>query len=135
LTTVEENGDEMPLVRIDLLEGKSTNYRAAIGDVVYNALHEMGVPTDDRFQVIAEHAAHDFIADPSYLGIERTADVVFVQITLNEGRSVQQKQALYKSIADGLQRRVGLRREDVWINLVEVKKENWSFGNGEAQYV
>lgn len=125
----------MPLVRIDLLEGKGADYRATIGDVVYTALHEMGVPADDRFQVIAEHATSDFIADPGYLGIERTTNVVFVQITLNEGRTVEQKQALYKSIADGLHGRIGLRREDVWINLVEVKQENWSFGNGEAQYV
>ena len=125
----------MPLVRIDLARGKSSGYRAAIGEVVYNAmLATLNVPKDDRFQVIAEHAADAFIFDPTYLGIERSADCVFIQVTLNEGRSVSLKQAFYKAIADGLFERLNLRREDVFINLVEVKKENWSFGNGEAQY-
>ena len=94
----------------------------------------INVPEGDRFQVIAEHAPENLILDPNYLGIARTADCVVIQITLNKGRSIELKKAFYKAIADGLHARLGLRREDVLINLVETEKENWSFGNGEAQY-
>jgi phenylpyruvate tautomerase PptA (4-oxalocrotonate tautomerase family) len=125
----------MPLVRIDLAQGKSADYRAAIGAVTYDAMVEiLNVPKDDRFQVITEHPPEGFVFDASYLGVQRSADCIFIQVTLNEGRTVEQKQAFYKGIADGLHQRLNVRREDVFINLVEVKKENWSFGNGEAQY-
>jgi phenylpyruvate tautomerase PptA (4-oxalocrotonate tautomerase family) len=125
----------MPLARIDLAEGKPADYRRTIGEVVYDALLEvMKAPKDDRFQVITEHPAGDFIFDPSYLGIQRSKDCVFVQVTLNAGRTLDQKRAFYKAIADGLHERFSLRREDVIVSLVEVSKENWSYGNGEAQY-
>ena len=125
----------MPLVRIDLAEGKPAGYRTAIGDVVYQAMTStLKVPEDDRFMVISEHAPDNLVVDPGYLGIHRTADAVLIQVTLNEGRTVTVKQDFYRAVADGLHKRIGLRREDVFISLVEVKKENWSFGNGEAQY-
>ena len=125
----------MPLVRIDLAAGKSPDYRRMIGEVVYEAMiSTINVPKDDRFQIITEHAPADFIVDPTYLGIQRSPDCVIIQVTLNEGRTVDQKRAFYKAIADGLNSRLNLRREDVFISLVEVRKENWSFGNGEAQY-
>jgi 4-oxalocrotonate tautomerase len=124
----------MPIVRIDLLKGTEAAYRQEIGRVVYEALVSVGVPANDRFQVIAEHEPAGFRFDADYLGIHRTEHLVIIQITWNEGRHIDQKQALYKAIADGLHAAVGLRREDVFINLVEVKKENWSFGNGVAQY-
>jgi phenylpyruvate tautomerase PptA (4-oxalocrotonate tautomerase family) len=125
----------MPFVRIDLAAGKSPEYRRTIGEVVYDAMIEtINVPKDDRFQVITEHPQQDFIVDPNYLGIRRSADCVIIQITLNQGRTLDQKRAFYKAIADGLNSRLDLRREDVFISLVEVPKENWSFGNGEAQY-
>jgi 4-oxalocrotonate tautomerase len=125
----------MPLVRIDLQKGKDASYRQKAGRIVYEAMAaHTGVPTNDRFQVIAEHGSENFIFDPDYLGIHRTSDLIMVQIFFNEGRSVAQKQALYKAIADGLSEQLGLRREDVLITLVDVKKENWSFGNGVAQY-
>jgi 4-oxalocrotonate tautomerase len=125
----------VPLARIDLIEGKAPGYRAAIGEVVYDAMISvLGVPVDDRFQVITEHAAADLVFDDRYLGITRTADCVFIQVTLNDGRAVQQKRDFYQAIADGLHERIGLRREDVFVSLVEVRKENWSFGNGAAQY-
>ena len=125
----------MPLVRIDLAAGKPPDYRRMIGEVVYEAMiSTINVPKDDRFQIITEHAPADFIADPTYLGMQRSADCVIIQVTLNEGRTVDQKRAFYKAIADGLNSRLNLRREDVFISLVEVRKENWSFGNGEAQY-
>jgi 4-oxalocrotonate tautomerase len=125
----------MPFVRIDLVEGQSLEYRRTIGEVVYDAmLATLNVPKDDRFQVITEHPESGMIIDPGYLGVQRTKDCVCIQVTLNDGRTVDQKRAFYKAIADGLHTRLGLRREDVLINLVEVRKENWSFGNGEAQY-
>ncbi len=125
----------MPLARIDLAEGKSAAYRRTIGEVVYDAMvAALGAPKDDRFQVITEHPPENFIVDPTYLGIERSADCVVIQLTLNAGRTIEQKRAFYRQVADGLNERLGLRREDVFINLVEVVKENWSFGNGEAQY-
>jgi 4-oxalocrotonate tautomerase len=125
----------MPLARIDLVQGKSAEYRRAIGGVVYEAMVDvLKAPNDDRFQVIAEHPAGALIADENYLGIRRTQDCVFIQLTLNAGRSVEQKKAFYKAVADALYARLGLRPEDVFINLIEVQKENWSFGNGIAQY-
>jgi phenylpyruvate tautomerase PptA (4-oxalocrotonate tautomerase family) len=125
----------MPLARIDLPQGKSADYRKAVGEVVYDAMIKtINVPKDDRFQVITEHPAEGLVFDPTYLGIQRTADCILIQITLNEGRTVDMKRAFYKAIADGLHDRLKLRREDVIISLIEVKKENWSFGNGEATY-
>jgi 4-oxalocrotonate tautomerase len=125
----------MPLVRIDLRKGKDAAYRQQIGRVVYEALVSVGVPKDDRFQVIGEQDAENFLFDPDYLGIHRSDDLVMIQITWNEGRTVEQKKALYKAIADGLAAaKLGIRPEDVLISLVEVKKENWSYGNGLAQY-
>jgi 4-oxalocrotonate tautomerase len=125
----------VPLVRVDLIHGKPADYRAEIGAVIYEAMIEtLRVPVDDRFQVITEHPRENFVFDPHYLGITRTEECVFIQVTLNAGRAVDVKRAFYRAIADGLHQRLGLRREDVFINLVEVPKENWSFGNGEAQY-
>jgi phenylpyruvate tautomerase PptA (4-oxalocrotonate tautomerase family) len=124
----------MPFARIDLRRGKSPAYRAQVAQVVYDALLSIGVPPNDRFQVINEHDADALIYDPTYLGITRTDDFIAIQITWNEGRTLEQKKALFRGIADGLQQAVGIRQEDVFINLVEIKRENWSFGNGEAQY-
>lgn len=125
----------MPMVRIDLPRGKSAEYRRTVGDVVYDAMIQtINVPANDRFQVIAEHAPENLIVDRTYLGVERTAECILIQVILNEGRTTELKKAFYKAIADGLHSRLGLRKQDVFISLIEVKKENWSFGNGEAQY-
>lgn len=126
----------MPLVRIHVPQGKSTEYRSAISDVVYNTtITVLNVPENNRFHVISEHSTTDLVIDPSYYGINRSENAIIIQITLNEGRAtLELKKVYYKALADGLHERLGLRREDVVINLVEVKKENWSLGNGEAQY-
>src|SRR5262245_8348749 len=125
----------MPLARIDLTQGRSAEYCRTLGDIVYEAMiNVLKSPTGDRFQVIAEHPAYAHIADENYLDIRRTQDCVFIQLTLNVGRTVEQKKAFYKVVADSLHARLGLRPEDVFINLIEVTKENWSFGNGIAQY-
>lgn len=125
----------MPLVRVDLLEGKSADYLAILGQVVYDAMRTtLNVPADDRFQVIAQHKPGTLFIDERYLGIERSKECVLIQVTLNAGRSVDMKKDFYRTLADGLHARLGLRKQDVFISLVEVAKENWSFGNGQAQY-
>ena len=125
----------MPLVRIDLRQGKTFEYRRKIGDAIYRAMVDtINMPEHDRFQVIAEHPSDGLIYDPAYLGINRTDDIVFIQITLNAGRTLAQKKALYARIAALLSEDPGIRPEDVLINLVECAKEDWSFGNGFASY-
>lgn len=125
----------MPLVRIALGAGTAPATQRAIADGVHQALVEtINVPLADRFQLISEHAAEQFIYDPSYLDIPRTDQLVMLQITISAGRSVELKRALYRRIVELLAERAGLRPEDVFINLVEVAKENWSFGRGVAQY-
>ena len=125
----------MPLVRIDLIRGKSAEYRKTVGEIVYNAMRGLiNVPKDDKFQIITEHAPEDLNFAESYLGNTYSQDIIFIQITLNAGRSVEMKKAFYKRIADELNAQIKVRRDDVWINLVEVAKENWSFGGGIAQY-
>jgi 4-oxalocrotonate tautomerase len=125
----------MPLARIDVPRGRTAAFRRLVGDVVYESMLEtLKVPAHDRFQVISEHDAQDLLLDRSYLGIQRSPACIVVQLTLNEGRTVEQKQEFYRAVADGLHERAGMRREDVFISLIEVRKENWSFGNGEAQY-
>ena len=125
----------MPLVRISLAEGRTAADRRAIAESVHQALVETAnVPADDRFQVVEQVPANDLVFDPAYLGIARTKDVVFVQVFLNVGRTVEVKKALYAAIAERLSKRVGLRKEDVLVNLVEVPRENWSFGGGLMSY-
>ena len=125
----------MPLVRVDVPDSRTPEDLAAIGDGVHRALIEaIGIPEQDRFQVLSRHPAGLLVFDRSYLGISRSDGVVFVQITLSVGRSVEQKKALYAAIVRNLGRSPGIRGEDVFVNLVEVVKENWSFGNGVAQY-
>ena len=125
----------MPLTRVSLRRGKPAAYRAAILDAIYRAQREtFNVPEDDRFMTITEHDAADFSYGARYLGIERSDDLVLIQITANNTRSLAQKQALYRRIVELLAEAPGLRPEDVFINLVEVLPENWSFGHGVAQY-
>jgi 4-oxalocrotonate tautomerase len=125
----------MPLVRIDLREGTTPEYRKAIADGVHQAMIDaIAIPAADRFQTISEYKPGDLIYDANYLEVKRSDKVVFVQITLSFGRKPGQKRALFKRMAEILEKSPGLRKEDLVINLVEVSWENWSFGNGEAQY-
>ena len=125
----------MPLTRISLRKGKSPQYRKAILDNVYEAMREtFNVPEDDRFMLITQHDADEFLYGASYLGIDRSDDLVIIQLTVSNTRTLEQKKALFARIAERLAESPGIRPQDVFINLVEVVKENWSFGHGEAQY-
>lgn len=125
----------MPLVRISLMKQENKELGRKIGQIVHQEMvHTISVPEKDCFQVITKHDNNSLIYDPDYLGIHRSDGIIFIQITLNEGRGVDLKKSLYKNIADSLHNQLDIRREDVLISLVEVKKENWSFGNGIAQY-
>jgi 4-oxalocrotonate tautomerase len=125
----------MPLVRIDLIRGKPAAFRKQIGEIVYTAMREViNVPADDKFQVITQHDSDELNVADSYLGNSYTSDIILIQITLNAGRTVEMKKAFFKRIADDLHEQLKVRREDIVINLVEVARENWSFGGGVAQY-
>jgi 4-oxalocrotonate tautomerase len=126
----------MPFVRISLRQGTSPEYRKALADGVHRAMVEaIAIPVDDRFQVVTEHPPEALIYDPQYLGVRRSDRIVLVQITLSFGRKPQQKRKLYKRMAEILAETPGLLPQDLLINLVETSWENWSFGNGEAQYM
>ena len=125
----------MPLVRISLMKGRSEGFGKKVGEIVYRTMVDtINVPAKDNFQIITEHDKNSLIYDPDYLDIRRTDGIILIQITLNEGRTTELKKTFYKTLAERLHNELGVRLEDVWINLVEVKKENWSFGNGIAQY-
>jgi 4-oxalocrotonate tautomerase len=126
----------MPLARISLRRGKPATYRKAILEGIYQALREtFDVPEGDRFMILTEHDEDGFVYDADYLGIRRSDDLVIIQITVSNTRPTAQKQKLYRRIVERLTESPGLRAEDIFINLIEVLPENWSFGHGEAQYV
>ena len=125
----------MPLVQIHLLQGKPAEFRRKVGEIVYQTMVDsINVPSKDNFQIITEHNKESLLYDTEYLNIQRTDGIVIIQIILNEGRTVELKKAFYKRLAERLHQELNIRMEDIFISLVEVKKENWSFGNGIAQY-
>ena len=125
----------VPLAKLYLRKGKSLDYVRGVADAVHEALvAPANVPPDDRFQMIQELNDDALIAHPSYGGVNRSKDLIIIEITLNIGRTVEIKKALYANIARRLQQSVDVRADDVFISLVEVTKENWSFGGGRATY-
>ena len=125
----------MPLVRIDVPDHLASGLESQIGDLVYDAMLEcLKVPVDDKFQVLTRHAESQIVKPKSYLGIEYSDQLIIIQITLNEGRDTDVKKAFYAKVAHSLHSRLNIRKEDILISLVEVNKENWSFGDGEMQY-
>ena len=125
----------MPLLHISMRAGKPEAYRQAIFDSLYTAMREtFNVPQDNQVMTIREHDAENFRYGASFLDIARSDDLVFIQITANNTRTVEQKKVLYRRIAQLLGESPGIRPEDVFVSLVEVAKENWSLGNGLAQY-
>ncbi|HEV8660662.1 MAG TPA: tautomerase family protein [Thermoanaerobaculia bacterium] len=125
----------MPLVEITLRSGKSPEYIRAVADAIHEALvAQANVPPDDRFQIVHQVADTSIIAHPSYAGVSRSSDLIIIKITLNAGRSVEIKRDLYADVARRLEIAADVRRDDVMICLIEVVKENWSFGGGKATY-
>ena len=125
----------MPLTRIAVRTGKPAEYRHALAQGVHRALMEVfKVPEDDLFMLVNEHDADNFFYGRRYLGIEHSDDLVMIQIAVNDTRGQDQKKALFAQIARNLAESPGVRPEDVIVNLVDVARENWSFGNGVAQY-
>lgn len=125
----------MPFTQISLRKGKPAPYRRAIMEEVYLAMRDtIGIPEDDRFATITEFDEDNFNNSGNYMGINRTEDTVLIQITLNKGRTTELKKELYQKIAERLATNPGVPQEDVVISLIEVAKEDWSLGNGEAQY-
>lgn len=125
----------MPLVHITLRKGKSAEYVRSVADGVHQALvSQANVPPDDRFQIIHEVDDDALIAHPSYGGVNRSKNLIVIEITLNAGRTVEIKKNLYADIARRLQDAADVRPDDVMISLTEVVKENWSFGGGRATY-
>ncbi len=125
----------MPFVRIDLSKQHPESFARQVGDIVYEVMREhINVPEDDRFQVITRHDSSELVIPSSYLGIEYSEGVIFIQVTLNAGRTTEMKKKFYHAVCDGLVEKLKVRPQDIVINLVEVNKENWSFGNGEMQY-
>ncbi len=126
----------MPLIRISMRRGRPASHPAAIVDGVYRALRAtFEVPENDLFAVVHQHEAEDFVFDANFFGFQRSAGLVIIQITVANTRGVTQKKALFAAIAANLQQDPGLKPDDIFINLLEVKRENWSFGGGVAQYV
>ena len=125
----------MPFVRIDLSKKHPDGFAQQVGDIIFQVMREyINVPEDDKFQVITRHDTSELVMPKSYLGIEYSENIIFIQVTLNEGRTTDMKKELYKAICEGLANKLKVRPQDIVINLVEVNKENWSFGNGEMQY-
>ena len=124
----------MPLLHISLRAGKPEAYRQAIFDSLYRAMREaLNVPDDDQFMTITEHDAANFRTGNAY-GVVRSADVVYIQITVFNTRTAEQKKALFRRIAELLGENPGIRPEDVFVTILDAAKENWSVGHGLAQF-
>jgi 4-oxalocrotonate tautomerase len=133
--TTTAGGSDAALTRFTPAGQAPAAYRKAILDGVYRAMRTVfDVPDEDRFMTITEHDEDNFSYSKSYLGIARSDDLVMIQLTVNNTRTVEKKRALYRAIVENLTADPGLRPEDILINLIEVLPENWSFGNGIAQY-
>jgi len=126
----------MPLVEIELLEGRSAAELDAISDAVHEAMIAvLDVPRRDRFQIITERPAGSLRFDPSYLDIERDEGFLLIRITLAAGRTTDAKQAFYRRLAGLLAERTGMRTENLAVVMVENEREDWSFGRGQASYL
>ncbi|MGK2859392.1 MAG: tautomerase family protein [Thermoanaerobaculia bacterium] len=125
----------MPLVKIHLRKGKGEEYVRLVSEAIHEALVvEASIPPDDKFHIVHQTEPAELIAHPSYGDVNRTADLIVVEITLNAGRTVEIKRKIYRRLARNLERAVQLRPDDLLVSLVEVTKENWSFGRGIATY-
>jgi 4-oxalocrotonate tautomerase len=131
-----KEGDVMPLVRIDISKTASRERVRDVGDAVYNAMIAVAnVPNYDKFQVVTRHEPDEITyPEEGYLGIDYTPDLIIIQVTWVGGRSTEVKKKFYQHIADEIHAKQGVRKQDIWISLVDSGREDWSFGNGEMQY-
>ena len=124
----------MPLIHISMRTGKPEAYRQAIFDSLYRAMREaLVVPDDDQFMTITEHDAANFRYGNAF-GVSRSDDLMYIQITVFDTRTTEQKQALFRRIAQLLGDKPGIRPEDVFVTVLASAKENWSVGHGLAQF-
>jgi 4-oxalocrotonate tautomerase len=124
----------MPLLHISLRAGKPEAYRQAIFDSLYRAMREaLNVPEGDQFMTISEHEPANFRYGAAF-GVARSDDLVYIEITVFDSRTADQKRALFRRIAELLGERPGIRAEDIFVNVLEAAKENWSVGHGLAQF-
>ncbi len=125
----------MPLLRFDLIEGRDEKSIRKLLDAAHEAvLKSLGVPVRDRYQIVHQHPAHEMIVEDTGLGIERSRDVVLITVTSVQ-RTDAQKQALYKALAEELERQCGIDPTDIMVSLVTNSRSDWSFGSGEAQFL
>ncbi|SFU21590.1 tautomerase family protein [Sedimentitalea nanhaiensis] len=125
----------MPICHIFMRAGKTSTYRQTIFDALYKAMRDaLDVPDDDQFMTITEHEPENFRFGHAF-GITRSEDLVYIRITMFDTRTAQQKKALFKRIAKLLGENPGIAAEDIFVNLLESSKENWSVGHGLAQFV
>ena len=125
----------MPFVRISMAEDKSQTYRQTVSEGIHQALvTALGIPVNDRFQVLDTHPQSDLIYDAGYLDIQRDDDIIFIQITMRVGRTVEQKKALYHALKESLAVAPGVKAGNIFVTIFEIPLENWSFGDGLAQY-
>lgn len=132
----EKEEKPMPLVRIDLNKDVPPERICVVSQAVYGAMTDIAnVPIHDKFQIVTRHSADEIIyPDDGYLGVTYSPDLIFIQITWVAGRSTEVKKRFYRRIADEIHEKAGVRKEDVWISLVDASREDWSFGNGDMQY-
>jgi 4-oxalocrotonate tautomerase len=126
----------MPLVRIDISKTASRERVRDVSHAVYRAMVAVAnVPEHDKFQIVTRHEPDELIyPEEGYLEIEYTPDLIMIQVTWVGGRSTEVKKAFYRQVADEIHAKQGVRKQDIWINLVDCAREDWSFGNGEMQY-
>jgi phenylpyruvate tautomerase PptA (4-oxalocrotonate tautomerase family) len=122
----------MPFARIDLLQGKSAEYRSTVADVVYHGIVDvLKAPDGDRFIVIGEHTPENLIYDQRFLGWDRSPDFILIQVTSTVGNNKESKLAFFRYLADELKSKLSVRPDDIMINMVYVDRSDWSFGNGD----
>lgn len=123
----------MPLIQISLIEGKPADYIQKVADGIHEALEKTwGIPHHDRFQLINEYKKSHFFIDKQMWDVNRTDDVIVIYIT-SIPRNQEMKQALYKELVTVLDKKVGVRAEDIFVSIVNNEKSDWSFGKGIAQ--
>ena len=135
LHTIIGDSPIMPLLRFDLIEGRSEQELRALLDASHRAmLAAFRVPEGDRYQIVHEHPPSRMIIEDTGLGIARTRNVVFLQITTRP-RSAEAKAQFYRLLVEALEKDCGIAPSDVVVSMVLNTDADWSFGLGRAQFL